>query len=326
MQSSHNLNLPLMDQPFTNEEDSGSSLSEFKCKLATEESKLIIDCEKDNSSNETPDPPRPGNYRNVLNGVFYRLLVLQSGGQAEILLGFGLVLTVGSIVGIFLPSDSDDLSGPYKYVSGAIGYTYTIAWSISFYPQVISNYLRKSTKGLSADFVILNTFGFLCYAVFNGTLYFRHEGDEHLVRSNDVVFSFHAFFICLVTLGQIQFYDGTILNFSNSTVLQDDNQSRSDQISETPSQCQVKEPSASGSPSQLIKKLLIILVAMNIAYAILNVSSGNHFKTTSDGTVLSGISDWLHYLYFLSYIKILITLIKYIPQVLLNYQRKSTQG
>jgi cystinosin len=36
--------------------------------------------------------------------------------------------------------------------------------------------------------------------------------------------------------------------------------------------------------------------------------------------------NWLSYLYLLSYIKILITLIKYIPQVVLNHQRKSTTG
>jgi cystinosin len=34
----------------------------------------------------------------------------------------------------------------------------------------------------------------------------------------------------------------------------------------------------------------------------------------------------LNYLYLLSYVKILVTLIKYIPQVVLNYQRKSTVG
>lgn len=36
--------------------------------------------------------------------------------------------------------------------------------------------------------------------------------------------------------------------------------------------------------------------------------------------------QWLDYLYLLSYVKILITLVKYVPQVILNYQRKSTVG
>ena len=36
--------------------------------------------------------------------------------------------------------------------------------------------------------------------------------------------------------------------------------------------------------------------------------------------------DWLDYLYLLSYIKIMVTLIKYIPQVVLNFRRQSTVG
>jgi cystinosin len=36
--------------------------------------------------------------------------------------------------------------------------------------------------------------------------------------------------------------------------------------------------------------------------------------------------NWLDYLYLLSYIKIFITFIKYVPQVVLNHQRNSTTG
>src|SRR5690606_8007793 len=35
---------------------------------------------------------------------------------------------------------------------------------------------------------------------------------------------------------------------------------------------------------------------------------------------------WLDWLYFLSYVKMAITLIKYVPQAVLNYTRKSTVG
>jgi cystinosin len=41
---------------------------------------------------------------------------------------------------------------------------------------------------------------------------------------------------------------------------------------------------------------------------------------------ISTAFNWLDYLYLLSYIKISISLIKYIPQVILNYKRKSTNG
>ena len=35
---------------------------------------------------------------------------------------------------------------------------------------------------------------------------------------------------------------------------------------------------------------------------------------------------WLDFLYYCSYIKLTITLIKYVPQAVMNYQRKSTVG
>jgi len=36
--------------------------------------------------------------------------------------------------------------------------------------------------------------------------------------------------------------------------------------------------------------------------------------------------QWIDYLYFLSFVKVCISIVKYIPQALLNYKRKSTQG
>lgn len=39
-----------------------------------------------------------------------------------------------------------------------------------------------------------------------------------------------------------------------------------------------------------------------------------------------GVVNWLDFLYLLSYIKLGLTIVKYIPQVYLNYLRKSTTG
>ncbi|KAG7217461.1 hypothetical protein INR49_021515 [Caranx melampygus] len=35
---------------------------------------------------------------------------------------------------------------------------------------------------------------------------------------------------------------------------------------------------------------------------------------------------WLDYLYYFSYIKLAVTLIKYVPQAYMNYRRQSTEG
>ena len=45
-------------------------------------------------------------------------------------------------------------------------------------------------------------------------------------------------------------------------------------------------------------------------------------------SILSGtaVVTWLTFLYVCSYVKLAITLIKYIPQAYMNYRRKSTMG
>lgn len=57
-------------------------------------------------------------------------------------------------------------------ISSVIGWCYFVAWSISFYPQIYTNFRRKSVVGLNFDFLSLNIIGFLLYGVFNAALYY----------------------------------------------------------------------------------------------------------------------------------------------------------
>lgn len=56
-----------------------------------------------------------------------------------------------------------------------VGWVYFAAWSISFYPQIILNFRRRSVTGLNFDFLALNIIGHSCYSVFNGSLYFSKD-------------------------------------------------------------------------------------------------------------------------------------------------------
>jgi hypothetical protein len=47
-----------------------------------------------------------------------------------VVLGF-----LGVLLGLTI-SPNEDLTSPYRYVSNVLGYTYFLAWSFSFYPQV----------------------------------------------------------------------------------------------------------------------------------------------------------------------------------------------
>ena len=53
-----------------------------------------------------------------------------------------------------------------------IGWIYFCAWTISFYPQIVLNFQRKSVEGLNFDYITLNIIGFACYTAFNWALYF----------------------------------------------------------------------------------------------------------------------------------------------------------
>lgn len=170
-----------------------------------------------------------------------------------------------------------------------IGYTYFLCWSVSFYPQVISNLQRKSTQGLSPDFCALNVLGFACYTAYNVSLYFskdlqriyehRHGGAKITIQTNDVAFAVHALLLSSITLMQIGYYDGFKVQ----------------------------------RPSILVRHFFVgvgILIGVIAPLCIVAFHWAN----------------WLDYLYMLSYVKIIISIIKYIPQVILNYQRKSTVG
>ena len=83
----------------------------------------------------------------------------------------------------------------------------------SFYPQPISNYLRKSTTGLAIDFPALNLLGFTCYTFSTAAFLYsrtirlqyahRHpDAPETTVRFNDFLFAAHGAVLCVVIYSQ----------------------------------------------------------------------------------------------------------------------------
>lgn len=76
------------------------------------------------------------------------------------------MLVVSVVMGVTLPG-APHLPSPWDRVSAVIGWVYFWAWSVSFYPQVYLNYVRKSVVGLSFDYSVYNILGFACYTVFN---------------------------------------------------------------------------------------------------------------------------------------------------------------
>lgn len=225
-----------------------------------------------------------------LQSTVAHILVDEQGTGWPVVFGLLSLLVIGCILGAILPKDKNLPTAWYRFISSAIGYTYFMCWSVSFYPQLLSNYRRKSTLGLSPDFCGLNVLGFACYATYNVTMFWSStiekeykgrygENASISVQSNDVAFAIHAFCLASLTLFQIGYYNG----FQGTQM-----------------------------PSKVNMGIIAAVIAAAIIFPVLVLTVEK--------------IQWLDYLYMLSYVKVVISIIKYVPQVILNYQRQSTVG
>lgn len=172
------------------------------------------------------------------------------------------------------------------WVSFVIGWIYFVAWSVSFYPQIVDNFRRKSVIGLNFDFLALNIVGFTLYGCFNIALFWiQSVQDEYLsrhargvipVQANDVFFPIHAVFACAVTIVQCIIFERGNQKLSK------------------------------GCWGLLAGIFIFVIVVIILT--------------------LTKVIVWLDCLIYFSYVKLGITLIKYIPQAYMNYRRKSTSG
>ncbi|XP_048633442.1 cystinosin homolog isoform X1 [Brassica napus] len=107
---------------------------------------------------------------------------------------------------------------PLEISYEVVGWIAFTSWSISFYPQLILNFRRKSVVGLNFDFVLLNLTKHSSYMIYNVCLYFSPiiqkqyfdtYGDQEMipVAANDVAFSIHAVVLTALTLFQIFIYE-----------------------------------------------------------------------------------------------------------------------
>ena len=173
-----------------------------------------------------------------------------------------------------------------QYMINLIGWIYFVLWSVSFYPQIILNFKRSSVQGLNMDFVILNVIGFALYSVFNIQMFYNSS-----IQSNYL--SIHPDGVLPVQLNDVVFSVHAFLAAS-LTLTQSVLMKTEDQRISWP--CKV----------YLSLQTIIILVSLSLA--------------------LAEVSSWLTFLYLLSYMKLFITLTKFVPQVMMNYRHKSTKG
>lgn len=242
--------------------------------------------------NQEPSLPRPAaEKRSFFSGFAASNLVWLLGPWV-----------IGLFLGLVVPRRST-LPPPIADISAILGWVYFAAWSISFYPQLYTNYRRKSVVGLSLDFQLLNILGFACYAIYNSALYWNpavrrqyaalHDGQAPAVHSNDVFFALHAFVATAVTLVQCIIYER--------------NGARPARIS-------------------IIAVVLTTVVSFVWAAVIVVFPAVDPDPCSRQACPPESMLTWLTFLYFLSMVKLAVTLIKYVPQIVLNCNRRSTMG
>jgi len=179
-----------------------------------------------------------------------------------------------------------------EVISWFFGWIYFIAWSLSFYPQIIVNYRRRSVTGLSADYLAINIIGFAAYSLSTYLFLYsptirqqyakRHpSAPEPSVQVNDLAFGVHALILSIFIWCQFSFF-----GFK-------------------------REPH------------------QRLGSTMYGIITGLATVTSVTGLLVSlnvGGLEGLDFVYTVGYVKILITCIKFIPQVYLNYTRESTVG
>ncbi|WIA14683.1 hypothetical protein OEZ85_003181 [Tetradesmus obliquus] len=200
------------------------------------------------------------------------------------------ILSGAAVLKSLLPV-SKSLPCPYCSISSYIGWTYFLMWSISFYPQLLINWRRKSVAGVSFDYLAFNVAGFACYSVFNLALkfspvvqqeYHSRFGPVNPVELNDVFFGLHALLLSLLLAGQCLFYK--------------------------------RAPQQRLSSPTLLALGLAGMAAGGFAGMLWLRGEGQAPFT------------WLDLCYMCSFVKMGVTLVKYIPQVHMNNTRQSTEG
>lgn len=178
-----------------------------------------------------------------------------------------------------------------RAASTVLGWSYFAVWSASFWPQFLLNWRRKSVVGMSFDFQCINFLGYVSYSAY--TICLRFDGPTR--RAYHEAFGRAA---DLVALPDVCFaLHGCALTVAQIV------------------QCFVYERGDQGLSRPCVGAVAA-LAGASAAYGAVVAFRGRD----------TGPASWLDFLYWLSVLKLGITTIKYVPQVLLNRRRRSTTG
>jgi cystinosin len=188
------------------------------------------------------------------------------------------------------------MSVKLKHLSTLIGWLYVVLWGVSNYPPIISNWQLHSVQGISIDYMYFNMMGFILYTLYTSTMwgsplvrreFYDENGLWPLIRLNDVMFGVHNMCTNGVVLSQAYCW-----GFKRND-------------------------------NQRLSRLAKVILSIVATYLI---GSGSYIYSTQGWEPVANVFNWMHLLTSLGLVKIGMSVCKNIPQIMYNYNRKSTHG
>ncbi|CAG99009.1 cystinosin-like protein ERS1 [Kluyveromyces lactis] len=179
-----------------------------------------------------------------------------------------------------------------------LGITYVICWSVSVYPVVWANWKNGNANAVSFDYVVLNTVGYSCLlaSMVLQKLFWAEGTDETLIApeisGSDLIYCGHGTLLCFVLLSQF-LLGNRLWNFSHTTRT---------------------HPKMHTVYKRMFSIIMLVVLVITIIFFTDILTVG-----LSNATLLSYCNN-------LSLVKITMSLIKHLPQVRHNFQRKSMAG
>ncbi|PRT53992.1 Cystinosin [Wickerhamiella sorbophila] len=185
------------------------------------------------------------------------------------------------------------MSLPLDLISVLLGWAYVVCWGVSLYPPVLLHRRMKSVEGMSIDFAFLNFFGCLAYMLSVGMLRYSTTVrlEYQLRHKNPPLVRFNdvvygVHSLVLVAAVLFQFY------------------------------CSGYRRSSGQHISRGVKVFSLVMVMAGCAlllHAWEISTTRRHYELVDVANIFGTVKIWL-------------SAVKYIPQVLYNYKRKSTRG
>lgn len=175
------------------------------------------------------------------------------------------------------------------YLSAIFGWIYFVAWSVSFYGIKYENFRRQSVSGLSFDFLLYNLVGYAGYSIYTIMGYKDKCLGTGEVSIQDIIFALHALLLTITTIIQTIYY-----------------YNRED-------------------PLQYVSYTCIGIV-IALVWGVLQIFFMERILNLYDPHITPGSITMFNSVIYLGWCKVFISSIKFIPQAVSNYNRKSTEG